>query len=264
MNKNLLNKFASFGYGAKGVIYLIIGGLSLLDALEMGGSTEDSKGALKTILEQPFGKFLLGIMAVGLVGYSLWRAVQAIADADDHGTDAKGIVVRGGLLVSSITHGLLTFWIVQTLLGIGGSGGTKWYNTQWASYLYLIGGIFIILAGVSFIYKGWIAEFQKYMNLPAVWMKIVSQVGLISRGIVWIILGGFFINSFLQFTIDDVNGLGEALERVEESSYGDILLTLVAVGLIAFGFYSMLEAKYRTIDLPSPDSVTTNTSKILN
>lgn len=260
MKKSYLNKFASFGYGARGVIYLIIGALALLDAFEMGGSTEDSKGALKTILEQPFGKFLLGCMAVGLIGYSLWRATQAIADADDHGTDAKGIVVRGGLLVSSITHGFLTIWIVKTLFGIGGSGGTKWYNTQWASYLYLIVGIAVILAGCSFIYKGWKAEFQKYMHLPSTWMIRISQAGLISRGIVWMILGGFFVKSFLQFTLDDVNGLGEALERVEESSYGHILFPLIAIGLIAFGFYSMLEAKYRKIDIPSSDEIKNNPS----
>jgi hypothetical protein len=70
---------ARSGYVARGVVYLIVGGLAVLAALGSGGETTDSKGALRTIIQQPFGQVLLGLVALGLVSYAVWRLVQAIA-----------------------------------------------------------------------------------------------------------------------------------------------------------------------------------------
>jgi Domain of Unknown Function (DUF1206) len=80
---------ARSGYAARGVVYLIVGGLAVVAALG-GGRTTDSKGALRTTLQQPFGEALLALVALGLVGYAIWRLVQATTDPDGHGTDVKG------------------------------------------------------------------------------------------------------------------------------------------------------------------------------
>src|SRR5215216_7289268 len=82
---------ARAGYAAKGVVYCVVGLLALLAAFGNGGETTGSRGALQKILGQPFGVVLVSLLAVGLAGYAIWCFVQATADPDHAGNDAKGI-----------------------------------------------------------------------------------------------------------------------------------------------------------------------------
>src|SRR6476661_9359712 len=72
-----LEKLARFGYAVRGVLYATVGLLALEVALGQGGATTDKGGAIETIGSQPFGKFLLVLVIVGLIGYSLWGGVRA-------------------------------------------------------------------------------------------------------------------------------------------------------------------------------------------
>src|SRR5918997_6489379 len=86
---------ARFGYAAKGVVYMVMGILAVLAAVEAGGgSTTDQNGAFQTIEEAPFGQVLLGVVAVGLMGYVLWRSIQAVADPDGEGLGPKALGKR--------------------------------------------------------------------------------------------------------------------------------------------------------------------------
>src|SRR5215207_7301051 len=81
-----VERIARFGYSAKGVVYVVMGVLAVLAAVNAGGgSTTDQNGAFQTIEEAPFGQVLLGVVAVGLMGYVLWRSIQAVADPDGEG-----------------------------------------------------------------------------------------------------------------------------------------------------------------------------------
>ena len=90
-----MEKWARFGYAAKGFVYGAIAILALLAAFSVGGETTDTTGALQAIAEQSFGKILLILIAIGLVGYVLWLLIQAIKDPEHKGTDAKGLFSLG-------------------------------------------------------------------------------------------------------------------------------------------------------------------------
>jgi len=251
-------KMARIGYVARGVIYLVIGGLALMAAFGEGGQTTNSKGAILKILQQPFGYVLLGLLIVGLLAYAAWRAVQAIKDADQHGTDAKGLAIRGGLLVSCITHLLLAFWALTLMFGSGSGssqgGGQSFISGAFGQVLLAIAAVAVAGAAVAHLYKGWTAGFEKYVHLPAKhssWARPLCRFGLMARGVVWAIIAWFLIDAAMQARTGDIQGMGDALRALRDSGYGPWLLGIVAAGLFAFGVYSVLEALYRRIDTGS-------------
>jgi len=258
-----LEWLARLGYSARGIVYLIVGALAVLDALGPTEESTDSKGALEKLLTQPFGDFLLGVVALGLVGYSIWRFVQAGWDVDNHGADAKGLAIRGGLLVSAVTHVGLAVFALSLIFAWGTGNGDEDQSTQdWTAWLlsqtlgqWLVGavGVAMMGAGLAHAYKAWKIEFGKRFVMDRQtlkWVSPICQFGLFARGIVFTIIGGFFIIAAVRFNSGEARGLKGALEALEVQPYGPILLGIVALGLVAFGIYSFIEAGYRRVNHP--------------
>ncbi len=253
--KQKLTWLARLGYGSRGAVYLVIGGLALMTAFGNGSKTTDSKGALMQILEQPFGNVMLVILIIGLLGYVVWRLFQATKDPDNHGTSGKGLAIRIGLFASSVTHAALAIWAIRVLMGSGssesGSGSAQgWLTSDWGQYVLAAVGVGFVIAGLAHIYKGWKARFNKYMSIPArhqSWAQPTCRFGLIARGVVWCIVAWFLIHSAVVARSGEVKGMDDALAALRDSAYGPWLLGIVAAGLFAFGVYSVLEALYRRI-----------------
>ena len=248
--------WAQLGYGARGVIYLVIGGLALLAAFgETGGQTTNSKGAVLKILEQPFGDAMMVVLIIGLLGYSSWRLIQCFKDTDGHGSSGKGLAVRSGLFISAATHILLAVWAARLLMGNGGGssagGDNNLLTTAFGQLALGIAGVGVVFTGFAHIFKGLTARFERYMTIPAdkrSWARPVCQFGLAARGVVWLIIGWFLIKSAWMAKGREIEGMSEALQWLRDNSYGPWLLGIVAAGLFAFGIYSLLEAAYRRID----------------
>ena len=117
-----MSRLARLGYATKGVVYLIIGGLAAQLAIGHGGSATDQRGALQTIYAQPFGKFLLAIVALGLLGFALWCFIQALFDTEGKGRDAKGVIERLGYAMVGVSYGALAFGASQLVTGTGSGG----------------------------------------------------------------------------------------------------------------------------------------------
>lgn len=249
-------KLARIGYASRGVIYLVVGGLALLAAMDhQGGSTTNSKGALRAILSQPLGDALIVTMIIGLLGYSAWRAVQAIKDTDDHGTDIKGLGVRAGLFISSLTHISLATWAADLAMG-GGNDSQGWTNnlmtSGWGQIVLAVVGIGFAIVGIAHVFKGWTARFDRYIDFPEninPWARPLCQFGLISRGVVWGILAWFLMYSAWQGRGGEIKGMEDALNLVRTADYGSWLFGILAAGLFAFGIYSILEAFYRRVEV---------------
>ncbi len=256
-------KLARVGYLARGIVYLIIGWMAVQAGIAGGnpGETTGAKGALLEVLGQPFGKIMLGLLAIGLIGHALWRLVQAVLDADNHGTGAKGIAVRGGLLVSAVTHTLLAIFATGLITGYGGSGGTgggDWtadvLGTGWGQWLVGLVGLAVIVAGLSQGYKAATGKYKDRLQIDVQkmrWLTPVCIFGLFSRGFVLVIIGVFFILSALHLSPWQAKGMKGALIALRRQPYGEVLFIVVAFGLIGFAVYSMVLARYRRIDSPS-------------
>ena len=265
VNSKLIHLVARAGYAARGAIYVIVGGMAALSALGRGGETTDSRGALGELLSAPFGKTLLAAMTVGLLCYAAWRALQAVMDADSHGTDAKGLAVRGGMAVSAITHVGLAFFAGSMAFGWGmgsGSGGSGDESSkEWTGWLlsqpfgpWLVTGVGLVIAGVgvAHFFKAWKASFEKRLVMNEKERAVItpiSRFGLAARGVVFLVIGGFFIVAARQHDPSEARGLSGALQALQQQPFGDLLLGVVAFGLLAFAAYSLIEAVYRRISI---------------
>jgi hypothetical protein len=259
---NAWSKFqlmARAGYGARGIVFLMVAGLALFSSF--AGGKADTKSALDTILQQPFGRIWIGLIGLGLAGFVVWRLAQSLANADGQDDDMKGYAIRAALFGSAVTYAglaLTSLGMAVQMSGGGGSGGEEglaaWVMAQpFGRYLAGIIGIGFVIGGVVTAMKGIKRRFGRYLELdteknsPAV---LVSIYGLVARGAVFGIVGVFFI--YAAFTVDpqQAGGMADALAWVHDLPFGALIYAVVALGLAAFGIYNFVEARYRRISAP--------------
>jgi uncharacterized protein DUF1206 len=254
-------RLARLGYAAQGVVYLIVGGLAAQAAVGTGGRTTDAEGALFAVLRQPFGKVLLGVLALGLLGYSVWRFVQAIKDPEHEGSDAQGLGKRLGYFLSGVVHVSLAAAAVGMLTGAawgrGGDGAQDWTARLMAlpAGIWLVGAVGVAVAGfgLSQLYRAWTVKLDEELDLHRMsgtvrqWTVRFGRFGLAARGVVFGVIGVSLLLAASQADPSEARGLGEALRALRGQAYGPWLLGGVGFGLVAYGLYQGVAACYRRI-----------------
>lgn len=260
---------ARLGYTIKGVVYVVIGFLAILLITGHGGSITDQNGALKAIYGSPlgegFGRFLMIVITIGLFGFALWSLVQALFDTEHKGHQAKGIVARVGYAAVAISYALLG--IVAFQITASGSPNASSRNStssaqNWTGlllkqpagvFLVILVGIAVLCIAAYLFYKAYGATFRKYLNLgtlrsgaqkAAIFM---GRFGYAALGIVFTIVGIFLIVAAIKHNPKDARGLDSALIELLRQPFGPWLVGIVALGLIAYGVYSFVEARYRRV-----------------
>lgn len=261
MSKYTMSKyisyFAAIGYSARALVYLTVGALALMTFLPFVGEGEstDSRGAIAHLKALPFGGLLLVVLALGLLGFSIWRAYQAIFDVDKHGSKSKGLLIRGILFLSAIVHLFLAFFALNLSLAIKQpSGSSTQENVQWVlslpfgSSLATLVGLSIIAFGLVQIYKAYSEKFLNHLNVSkgnSPWILWISKLGLSARGAAFAIVGWFILQAGWNQDSSQAGGFSKIWDWLSRQPMGNYLALLVAVGLIAFAFHSAVEAKYR-------------------
>jgi hypothetical protein len=266
-NRNRLELLARLGYAARGVVSLLIGLLALLVALGRGGEVTGSKGALQALFSQSWGSILLGVVALGLFGFALWRALQSILDADGLGNTWGALAKRAGQLISAGVYLGLGVFAVSLLMGSASGGEEEQAARDWTRWLlsqpfgrWLVGavGLGVLAAALGMARKAWSASFRKHLSCgqaQASWVVPLGRAGYAARAVVFLIIGGFLLVAAWQSDPGEARGLGGALLALQEQPFGRILFGLVALGLAAFGAFEFAEARYRRIAAPSEAEV---------
>jgi hypothetical protein len=261
-----VQRLERFGFLIRGLIYIVIGLLALELAVGAGGAATNPTSAIALIGHQPFGKLLLAVIAVGLAGYALWGFVRAIFDPLGRGTDTKGWIDRAGFLFSGISYaGLLVPTVLALLNMPGGSaqGNTAGLPAAWMTGpsgkgLVIAFGLFWILAGVGQLAAASSAHFMRDLKTSTMsaqeikTMTWLGKIGYAARGIVFVLIGVIILQTAFAVGVRQGQGFDGALAALAHAPYGGILLGAVATGLILFGAFSALCAKWNKIGTRRP------------
>lgn len=262
-----VRRLARYGYAAKGAVFMVVGGLAFQAALGSGGETTDTEGALRAIISQPMGAVLLVIVGVGLLSYTAWRIIQSVFDVEGKGRDLHGVVKRFGYFASGIAYGGLGLSALRQAVGIAATGGRS--QEDWTALVLAtpLGRWLVIAAGLvlaALAINAAVVAFRRMYRRKLMreemsdaawrWAAATAIVGLLARGVVFGLAAAFFIQAGWEQDAAEAGGLSDVLVAIAAQPQGPWLLGLMAAGLIAYGIYAELEARYRRIPL-DPDKV---------
>ena len=252
-----LKKIARTGYVAKGAVYTITGVLTLLAALGEGGQKAGKFKALEFLEKQAYGNAILIVMAIGLLCYVIWRAIQVFQDPENIGSDKKGKIKRIAFGVSAIIYLALAVSAIMKVINAGSSSGgggnsPSFMTGQIGVIIFAIIGLSVIGAGINQFKKAYTKSFLKKFDYKSIseekrrkTIKNTGLMGLIARGVIFLILGYFFIRAAMESNTSDIKSTTDAFSFIQDSSYGQYLLGAVAAGLVCYGIYMFMMAKYR-------------------
>jgi hypothetical protein len=220
----------------------------------------DQQGAIASIGQQPFGRILLGIVLIGLIGYVLWGLIRAFFDPLHKGKTLRGIFERTGFFISAVAYAILivpTYSFIFSMSNAAQNGvqGVQLRNIISTIFLmplgkYIVGiiGVLVLGTGVYQTYLGLRHNFDKQIQPYALTpkqirvIKTLGRFGTLARAVVFALVGIFLLFAAYNANSAEVKGVDGALLTVLQQSYGHLLLGIVAAGLIVFGCYSLLSA----------------------
>lgn len=259
------------GYGARALVYLVVGGLAL-SAVFWGGQAQGTQNALADLKQVAFGRFLLWVIGIGLMAYMVWRLIDAKMDLENYGNDAKGIFARLAQAVTGLIHGALGLSVISLAKG-GGQGGSQGGGAEnWTSKLMslpygptlvVIVGLATIGAGIYYAQKGLREKYKEDIRVTPMTEKLdpAMKAGFVAEGIIVAIVGGFLFYAGMTANPEEAGGVGQALSTVRSLSYGAILFGALAIGLLCFALENAVEAVYRIVPRRAGPDVQTLASK---
>ena len=254
-----LEWLARAGFFVKGVLYVIIGALALQVAARTGGRVTGTRGALTTVLGQPFGRTLLLVAAIGLLGYAAWRVLQGLFDPDRLGNDWRGLAIRASFVARGIVHAALGRQAFRLYGGLSGPSGTSEREVATEAFRWPLGDWLVVLAGLGLIgfavqqvYAAITLRLERNLDVDAMrreageWAVGLVRFGVAARAVVFALLGWAVVVAGWLRDSSEVGTTASSLRTLaaQPGGLGRWLLGVTAAGLIAYGFYEIIHARY--------------------
>jgi hypothetical protein len=245
----VLESAARLGYVVNGLVHLLIAWLALQVAWGGSGGSADQSGAMQTLAGNDIGKVLLWIAVVGFLGLGLWQVTEVIVGRGKTSDRVKAAA-------KAVVYLFLTFSFFTYARG-GSTSSSSQQSVDFTESLMgqpfgriLVGavGVAVVAVGIYHVYKGAKKKFlEDLREHPDQWVVRAGQFGYIARGVAFGLVGGLFILAAVRTQPDKATGLDGALRTLRDAPYGQILLTIVALGFISFAVYLFARAKYARV-----------------
>ena len=247
------------GLLAKGGSFLLVAALAIQVAVGARGEPADRQGALDAVADEPLGWVPILLLAVGFAGYALWRFAQAFVDRDREGDDPVGLAKRARDLAKGLLYAGLAVLAVMIVGGSDAGGSEEDTATSWILDLslgrWIVGavGAAVVGAGVWNAYRALTRQFlddlktRKMSKNEERWYTAVGVFGHLARAVVFALVGIFLIRAAYQYDPNEAIGLDGALAKLAGERAGPVLLGAVAFGLLAYGLFCFVQARYREV-----------------
>ena len=246
-----LERAARVGFVVSGLLHLLIAYIAVQVAWSRPSAKADQSGALSLLARHTWGEAVLWVGVVGFAALGVWQLAEAllprIGDVKDQLADrakalAKGVVYLV-LAVSTLSFAR------GTGSGSSSSNQTKDFTATLMSHaggrvLVFVVGLAIIGVGGYHVYKGVTKRFlDDLVGDPGVVVEHLAVAGYVAKGVALGIVGVLFCIAGARQQPSKASGLDGALRTLRGQPLGGVLLTLVAIGLAAYGLYSFARAK---------------------
>ncbi len=240
------SRLARAGLVAKGVSYALVGVLALKLALGDGGAATSNQGAFEHLAGSGWGAVVVILLAIGLAAYALWRLIQAV--------QGNKWPKRLGQAARGLVYAALAYSALKIVVGAGeqqSQTGKAHKATAvvlgWPGGTWLVGLAGAVLIGIGLwqLYSGISRRFEEKWRGHSEAGAIAGVIGHVARFVVFTLMGVFAIKAALDYDPKQSIGLDGALQKLAHASYGSYLLGLTAAGLIAYGLFCLVDARYR-------------------
>lgn len=253
------------GLCARGVIYACVALVALRVAAGDHAQEIERRGALEAVSHQPLGEVLLVILALGFAAHVLWRVMKAAIGASEGRDDAGPATDVGRRLLDlgrATVYVSLCVTAVRVLVRSESGGGSDQRAHDWSArlmtdptgrWLVIAAGAALVVTGVVLVIRALAQKFEEHLDTAEMsaferrWLPRLGVLGYGSRGVVAALVGAFLLQSGVTFDSDKAVGIDGALKRLAGQPFGPWLLSAVAIGLLAFGLYSFVEARWRKV-----------------
>ena len=263
-----LRAVSRLGLVCRGAVYLLVGYLALRLALAAHRRTAapaSSAGAVQAAVAHAWGRVPLVLLVAGLGAYAFTQLLEAVF-RPAHATGMAGrwrqrAVSSWGFVLYSV------FCLSTARLLVGtppaqtarseqrqDSGVTAdLLRTGWGRLLLGLAGVLAVAAGVEAGRRSVRLDFRErfaaaHMSRPvAVLTRALGGFGCIARCVVFVLAGFFVLKAAVLSSATQTKGLDAIFRSVASFPYGSWLLGLLASGLLCYGLYCLLEARYRDL-----------------
>ena len=247
------------GFGAKGIVTILVGVLALRFALRRGGEITGQEGAVERVLGEPFGRLMLAALAVGLAAYALWMFVAAFVDPERKGESFQGIAERLGFFATGIGYTLIALTAFNLLVGRHQDGGLDLQQViatvltpHVGRVIVGLAGLIVMTAGALQLRLGVTGRFRKLLQtgrsrLAELATSVSGRVGYVTLGMLSLMAGWSLVQVAVQYEPSEASGWSEAMWLLLGLGQGRWLLAAAALGLICYGLYFILQVRYRRL-----------------
>ena len=252
---------ARCGHVATGIVYLLVGGITLKASFDVRTVPLASDAALRQTFTGSLGILVLAALALGLAADCVWQVFRAFSNIET-GRSLGALVDRIGWLVSGLLHVALAVAAAGFALGVtpptAEASVQAWARSVMAVRFgpWLVGsvGVTLTLIGIAMSWRGWAADLHdprlSLAQVTAVSLMMIKGAwafALMTRGLVLALAGVVLVSAAVHLRPDEARGLGGTLQLVQYRAYGTPLLAIVALGFLCNGILELARARYRRI-----------------